>query len=143
VKYSAIPLGEASDTIPSNPSKDFLREAMVRQLARGEAHFDFAVQLQTDATQMPIEDPGYEWSETVSPFRKVARLKILQQEFDNEAQRRFGENLSFTPWHSLPEHRPLGGVNRARKVIYRAISMFRHTQNGTVRQEPTSWTLPS
>ena len=38
----------------------------------------------------------------------------------------FGENLSFTPWHSLPEHRPLGGINRARKAIYRAISRQRH-----------------
>lgn len=143
VKYSAIPVGAATDSLPDNPSNDFLREAMVRQLARGEAHFDFSVQLQTDAGQMPIEDPGQEWSEAASPFRKVASIKIFQQEFDSEAQRHFGENLSFTPWHSLPEHRPLGGVNRARKVIYRAISMFRHTQNGTARQEPSSWDVPS
>jgi hypothetical protein len=143
VKYSAIPVGKACDTIPNNPGNDFLRAAMVSQLTRGEAHFDFTVQIQTDAERMPIEDPGQEWSETASPFRKVAHIKILLQEFDSEAQRNLGENLSFTPWHSLPEHRPLGGVNRARKVIYRAISKYRHIQNSTVRKEPTNWDIPS
>ncbi len=144
VKYSAIPsvTPGLADSIPAQPSDDFLREAMVRQLAWGEARFDFAVQLQTDAEQMPIEDPGKEWSEVASPFCKVASIRILQQTFDSPAQREFGENLSFTPWHSLPEHRPLGGVNRARKVIYRAISMFRHTQNKAPRQEPSSWDIP-
>ncbi len=29
------------------------------------------------------------------------------------------EDLSFSLWHSLPEHRPLGLVNRVRKTAYR------------------------
>ncbi len=141
VKYSAIPAVQVPDTIPSPPGDDFLREAMIRQLAVGEARFDFAVQLQTNADTMPIEDPGVAWSEQVSPFRKVASIRVLQQEFDSEAQRAFGENLSYTPWHSLPEHRPLGGINRARKVVYRAISMFRHECNLAPRREPTGWDI--
>ncbi|MBX3586631.1 MAG: catalase family protein [Ramlibacter sp.] len=141
VKYSAIPVVEVPDALPEPAGDDFLREAMVRQLAAGEARFDFAVQLQTDAATMPIEDPGAAWSEVASPFRKVATIKVLQQQFDSEAQRMFGENLSYTPWHSLPEHRPLGGINRARKVVYRAISMFRHDCNGAPRREPTGWDL--
>lgn len=141
VKYSVTPNVEVVDTIPKNPQDDFLRSAMIRQLAQGEARFDFAVQLQTDADAMPIEDPGKEWSETVSPFRKVATIKIQKQSLDSERQRQFGENLSYTPWHSLPEHRPLGGVNRARKVVYRAISTFRHEKNNVPRKEPTSWEI--
>jgi hypothetical protein len=141
VKYSAIPVVEVPDTIPANPSADYLREAMVAQLAKGDAYFDFAVQLQTNADTMPIEDPGVAWSEAASPFQKVARIRILQQDFDSEQQREFGENLSFTPWHSLPEHRPLGGVNRARKVVYSAISIFRHEKNHAPRVEPKSWEL--
>jgi catalase len=141
VKYSAIPTVDVADTIPTNPPDDFLRSAMVKQLDQGEARFDFAVQLQTDADAMPIEDPGKEWSEIVSPFRKVATIKIPKQSFDSQQQREFGENLSYTPWHSLPEHRPLGGVNRARKVVYRAISIFRHEKNNVPRKEPTSWNI--
>ena len=139
VKYSAIPHVDTADTIPADPDPDYLRLAMVKQLTQGDAVFDFAVQLQMDADSMPIEDPGVEWSEQASPFRKVATIRIPQQEFDSEAQRQFGENLSFSPWHSLPEHRPLGGINRARKIVYAAISTFRHQQNGAVRREPTSW----
>jgi hypothetical protein len=141
VKYSAIPHVDVPDTIPHHPSFDYLRLAMMKQLKNGEAKFDFSVQLQTDATAMPIEDPGHEWSEQLSPFRKVATIRILQQEFNSEEQKEFGENLSFTPWHTLPEHRPLGGINRARKIVYRTISMFRHEYNHTARKEPSSWKI--
>lgn len=141
VKYSAIPHVSNSDPVPSDPGPDYLRQAMVRQLAQGEAIFDFTVQLQTNADSMPIEDPGHEWKESESPFRKVATIRILQQEFDSEAQRVFGENLSYTPWHSLPAHRPLGGINRARKIVYDAISTFRHEYNKVPRKEPTSWDI--
>lgn len=140
-KYSAIPRTIVADAIPDRPHADYLREAMKRQLTAGDACFDFAVQLQTDADAMPVEDPGRAWQETVSPFRKVATIRIPQQQFDSDAQRTFGENLSYTPWHSLPEHRPLGGINRARKVVYDVISAFRHAKNDVPRREPTSWEL--
>ena len=141
VKYSAIPRVTQPDEIPANPGPDYLRAAMVRQLSQREAVFDFTVQLQVDASDMPIEDPGEEWDEAQSPFRKVATIRIPQQEFDSEAQRNFGENLSFTPWHSLPAHRPLGGINRARRIVYDAISTFRHERNNVVRREPTNWEI--
>jgi hypothetical protein len=141
VKYSAIPQSLELDSMPANPKDDFLRQAMIQQLEKGNAKFDFAVQFQTNADTMPIEDPGHAWSEVASPFRKVATINILQQEFDSEVQREFGENLSFSPWHSLPEHRPLGGINRARKVVYRAISLFRHHVNHVARKEPSSWNI--
>jgi hypothetical protein len=68
----------------------------------------------------------------------VATLEIMPQEFDTEDQDDFGEDLSFNPWRALAEHRPLGGINRARRQVYLALSAFRHEQNGTRRQEPTS-----
>ena len=48
------------------------------------------------------------------------------------------ENLSFTPWHSLPEHRPIGGINRVRKAVYLAVSTLRHRLNQAPRVEPTA-----
>jgi catalase len=141
VKYSAIPHVAQPDEIPANPDPDYLRLAMIRQLASGDAVFDFAVQFQTDPDDMPIEDPGKEWSEADSPFRKVATIRIFKQDFDSQKQREFGENLSYSPWHALPEHRPLGGINRARRVIYAFISAFRHRYNNAPREEPTSWDI--
>ena len=63
-------------------------------------------------------------------------LVIPIQDFTTEELKEFAEHLSFHPWHSLAEHRPLGGLNRARKVIYSEISRFRHTKNSVVRKEP-------
>lgn len=139
VKYSAIPHVVEKATIPTKPSDNYLREAMVEQLDKSEALFDFCVQFQGDPKQMPVEDPGKLWDERLSPFRKVATLKIAQQTFDSPQRNERGENLSFTPWHALPEHRPLGGVNRARKIIYDLISKFRHKENDQPRNEPSGF----
>lgn len=141
VKYAATPLFKTPDPLPGAPSDDYLRLALAGHLKHGEARFDFSLQFQTDPDAMPIEHAGREWRESVSPFRKVATIRIFKQDCDNDKQVQFGENLSFTPWHALPEHRPLGGINRGRKLVYEAISAFRHQYNGVARREPDSWDI--
>lgn len=142
VKYAAIPTIKHPDLIPLEPEDNYLRQAMKARLQKGDAYFDFCVQFQTNEEEMPIENAQKTWSEKRSPFLKVATIKILKQDFDNPAQDNFGENLSFTPWRALPEHRPLGGINRARRVVYRVISAFRHEYNHIPQREPTSWDIP-
>jgi hypothetical protein len=139
VKYSARPCGGAVAAGKGGSSPDFLREAMAATLRTGEGCFDFMVQFQADAVKMPVEDPSVEWDETESPFVTVATLKVPKQTFDSTAQMAYCEALSFTPWHSLPEHRPIGGVNRIRKAVYERASTLRHTANGMPRREPTSF----
>jgi len=75
----------------------------------------------------------------LSPFVKVATVHIPPQNFDTPAQNEYGDNLSFNPWHCLPVHRPLGGINRARKIIYETMSKYRHARNSAPRDEPTGW----
>ncbi|MEX0612760.1 MAG: hypothetical protein WD738_15425 [Pirellulales bacterium] len=86
---------------------------------------------------MPIEDPRVLWSAKLSPFVKVATVRIPPQKFHTPAQHEYGDNLSFNPWHCLPEHRPLGGINRARKIIYETMSKYRHARNSAPHDEPT------
>jgi hypothetical protein len=137
VKYSARPCTAApAAMVPANPGPNFLREALQGQLRTEDACFEFLVQPQTDARAMPIEDPTIEWSEQKSPFVKVATLRIPAQTFDTPEQNTACENLTYTPWHSLEAHRPLGGINRARKAVYHAISVLRHGRNGAPRVEP-------
>ena len=85
---------------------------------------------------MDVEDSMTEWKEALAPFYQVATIRIPQQVFDTSDQNEFCEGLSFSPWHALPEHKPLGVVNRLRKVIYDHISRVRHEMNSTERQEP-------
>jgi hypothetical protein len=137
VKYKLRPVVDKPDKAPKCPSADFLRDAMQQRLAGAEARFDLMLQVQTDPYKMPVEDPSVVWDEGLSPFRKVATVRIPEQRFDSAAQMEFCENLSFNPWHSLPEHRPLGGLNRARKVVYLALAKLRHELNQAPVKEPS------
>ncbi len=136
VKYSALPVSPVQDPVPDAPGPDFLRQAMAATLRREEVVFEFRVQVQTDPVRMPVEDSTVVWDERVSPFRCVATLRIPVQECDTPERRAFAENLSFTPWHSLPDHQPLGSTNRIRRRVYEMISELRHARSGVRREEP-------
>jgi len=138
VKFSARPDLAGAPILVTSPSRDKLRAAMSAHLRRREARFDFLVQLQTDPVAMPVEDPTVVWDEMASPYRKVATICIPSQSFESTEQMQFCENLSFTPWHALAEHRPLGGINRTRKKVYQALSQRRHELNGVPMQEPNT-----
>jgi hypothetical protein len=135
VKYAVIPQKKHSTLPPANPSDNFLKEQLIQDLSNEDFYFDFMIQFQENAAIMPIEDPTVEWS---SPFIKVASIKIPKQIFNSAAQISYGENLSFTPWHCINEHQPLGGVNRARKAVYIALSAFRHELNVKIEKEPAA-----
>ena len=137
VKYSASPRSTSGATVPRDPSPNFLGERLQQQLAAEEVHFDFMVQFQTDPNAMPIENGIAIWNERVSPFVKVAAIRIGRQQCGSPAQMEFCDNLSFSPWRSIPEHRPLGNISRTRRLVYASISKFRHTRNSVPRQEPT------
>jgi hypothetical protein len=123
--------------VPFRPGPDYLREALVRTLAEREVVFDMLVQVQTDPYRMPIEHAGIIWPARLSPPVRVAVLRLPRQQCDSPAQRAFADNLSFNPWHALPEHRPLGNQNRARLAIYTALSRVRQQMNSAAHFEPT------
>ena len=138
VKYSVRPRGTPNNTMPPGAESDpnFLRAAMAATLAREDAVMEFLVQPRTKPT-MSVEDSMTEWAESEAPFIKVATITIPRQPFDSDAQRTFAENLSFTPWRALAEHRPLGAVNRIRRVVYEKISKLRHEMNQVAMTEPS------
>ena len=135
IKFSARPCTAHTEVIPEEPDDNFLRDAMQKTLSEESACMDFLVQPRTRSA-MSVEDSQTEWLEEEAPFYKVATITIPQQTFDTPEQNAFCENLSFTPWHALPEHRPLGSVNRLRKVIYAHISRTRREANSVSLQEP-------
>ena len=137
VKYSIQACSASKEAIPSAPNHDFLREALKNSLQKNDACMEFLIQPRT-SNSLSVEDSMTEWKEILAPFYKVATIRIPQQIFDTPEQNKFCENLSFTPWHTLPEHKPLGAINRMRKVIYERISRVRHEMNSTQRIEPRS-----
>jgi hypothetical protein len=133
VKYHLRPSPENQIVVENTTDDNYMRYNLAQTLHDNEAKFDFYVQFQTDAEAMPIEDPTVAWT---SQYIKLATLTIYAQVFDSNAQMEFGDNLSFNPWHSLPDHRPLGSFNRVRKRVYEVMSKFRHDKNKLSVFEP-------
>jgi hypothetical protein len=123
VKYTAVSRQAGRTPVPEHPARepdDYLTRALASGL-KHDAIFDFKIQLQTDAQKMPVENPAVAWDEHDSPPLTVATLRIPAQDVDPSSDlARECESMSFNPWHALPEHRPLGGMNRLRKVVYEA-----------------------
>jgi catalase len=135
IKYRVIPQPEACPEyqLPEQNQDlpNFLRNALYQQLSLDRVPACFALQVQRQNAEyyMPIEDPSVEWNEAISPFETVATIKVPAQDFDSREQNLFCDNLSFNPWHALPEHRPIGGINRLRKAVYEAVSIYRLERN--------------
>ena len=140
IKYRVIPTPENCPAYaipkPNTDLPNFLRSALYQQLSldRMPACFALQVQRQNPDYYMPIEDPSVEWDEKIAPFETVADIRLPAQDFDSTEQNLFCDNLSFNPWHALPEHRPIGGINRLRKAVYEAVSVYRHDRNAALNQ---------
>jgi hypothetical protein len=128
VKYSARPCTAEQDPMPRQPAHDFLRDALRNTLQKRDACMELLVQPRTSAS-MSVEDSMTEWNEDKAPFYSVAMIHIPLQDFDSPDRNAQCENLAFNPWHALPAHKPLGAMNRMRKVIYERISRVRHEMN--------------
>lgn len=139
--YSFVPRTRVDTHIPGLPFGkvpfNYLRENMIRTLARKDVYFDLMIQLQTDPFRMPVENAAVRWPEKISPFIPAATVHIPRQTFDSAAQFEFAKRIKMNPWHCLPEHRPLGNQSRARRRMYDTLSRFRQAMNQTTHLEPT------
>lgn len=88
------------------------------RLRRHALHWDMQLQPYVSEKLTPIEDASVNWN---SPYTTVARLTLPRQDTASSQGRDLGEKVEasvFDPWQALAEHRPLGDVQRARKVVY-------------------------
>lgn len=139
--YSYAPRTDVPMDIPGVPfgrvPPNYLRDNMARTLRERPVEFDMLVQIQTDPHLMPVEDASVLWPEKLSPWVPVARIHIPMQDFETPQQMAFARNMRINPWHSLPEHRPLGNQSRARRRMYQELARFRQHMNNVDHVEPT------
>lgn len=101
---------------------------MCERLAKGELVFDLQLLFFTSEKDTPIEDASKEWTDEIAPAVTVARLRIPMQDPESAAGKALAQRIEeavFDPWRALVEHRPLGDVMRARKVVYFASQQAR------------------
>lgn len=140
-KFSVVPT--SPDDTPGQPNvldPNYLRNGLIGRLAPDTKtnqpgnkpivlKFNVQVRTLTDlqsadgGIETQIENACTEWTQ---PFQTVATITIEPQDFDTLERRALCERLFFTPWHCLPEHRPIGGINRLRRAVYEASAQMRN-----------------
>lgn len=121
-----------------------LRGAVVDFFASHGGEWEMRVQLCTDLEAMPVEDASVPWPEDRSPYVAVARIVARPQAaWTHGRSKAIDDGLSFSPWHGIAAHRPLGSVMRARKQAYEMSKRFRAERNGVAISEPTKEARPS
>jgi hypothetical protein len=134
VKYSLKPIpGAPVEGVPEVEA-DRLAEAIALTLQFRPARFELQAQRWIDERTTPVEDPTVRWDESLTPFLKIATLRIPSQNPETDARYDRAEGLSFTPWHCLDAHRPLGGINRVRQAAYETSARLRAERSGTPLQ---------
>ncbi|TGE23658.1 catalase [Hymenobacter aquaticus] len=140
-KISVAPLSEnvraLTGQVQSIEADSAWRDILGAFFREQGAEYELRAQLCTNLDTMPVEDGSVEWPAADSPFQPIGRLVITAQESYSPARRVFGDDvLSFSPFHCLPAHQPLGSINRVRRLAYPSSSRFRHEQNAQPRREP-------
>ncbi|MCL4206040.1 MAG: catalase family protein [Pirellulaceae bacterium] len=133
MKYSAKPVAARCAAAPDIDNPDYLRAALLKLLTGADAReiqFEFQVQVRSKTElagkiETEIEDATVEWDECKYPFVTVAKITIPPQDFDTPERKKHCERLFFTPWHSIVEHQPIGGINRLKLGVYEASAAFR------------------
>jgi hypothetical protein len=126
--------------VPTGMSnQNVLRDMVVEFFRKNSVEYEFRAQLCTDLKRMPVEDGSVEWPEDESPYRAFGKITIPAQEAYTPTRRVYVDDvLSWSPWHCIEEHQPLGSLMRVRRQVYFAASAYRHKMNAMPLTEPTS-----
>jgi hypothetical protein len=153
MRFAAKPVapvqGEVTEFIKN---ENYLREALHQRLTAGDgSNIEFAFQVQVRSVESlagnvdtAIEDACFDWDAEQHPsntssekyqFVTVARITIPPQDCSTAERRDACERLTFSPWHGLLEHRPLGGINRLRRAVYETSARIRATTDQSANVE--------
>jgi hypothetical protein len=144
VKFALAPVSPRLTALRKAPvdlkgKPNGLRDALVSHFAANGGDWELRVQFCTDLQAMPIEDASKVWPEDRSPFITVGRVRAdPQTAWSPERSAAVDDAMAFNPWHGLAAHRPLGSVNRVRKVVYETAARFRAERDRVNLAEPRS-----
>jgi hypothetical protein len=131
VKLKLQPRSAPAAATSAGRGPDYLRTDLVERLKQGPVTYLFQVQRFVDERRTPIEDGSVEWKEADAPPQTIAELVIPQQDLSADTNESAVDRLEFTPWHTTDAIYPIGGLNRARRLVYDSSADFRE------RMQPT------
>ncbi|HPL77823.1 MAG TPA: catalase [Burkholderiaceae bacterium] len=116
VRVRLVPAG-ANGAATKGANADWGADFSAR-LAKHHLQWDLQLQPFVSEALTPIEDASVNWP---SPYTTVARLSLPRQDTASAKGQELAAEAEagvFDPWQALAAHRPLGDVQRARKVVY-------------------------
>ena len=144
-KFSIVPESETLKALTdiklhAGNNHDAIRDAVKTFFSTNEETvWELKAQLCTDIEEMPIEDATVQWPENLSPYTTIARIVVAKQDgWNAELAAMIDDGMSFSPWHCIAAHRPLGSINRARKPAYHQSAKFRLEKYGNKANEPAN-----
>ena len=130
IKWQALPLKTITNVLPKNPSRNYLRERLKKDLSDPQEEIAFAlrVQFSDNLETEPIDDSTVTWK---TQFHRVGTITFPKQNIDTKERQEKSKQLTFSPGHSVKEHEPQGRVNEVRMRVYNALAYERltHTDN--------------
>ena len=138
VKVMVAPISTALVALKNSPldmtdKPNALREAVSEYFAGSGAEWEVRVQFMTSVETTPIDDASKIWDEKETPFIPVARISAaMQPTFSAVTNDASDHQLSFSPWHGVAAHRPLGSIQRARQSAYEMSKRFRASKPETL-----------
>ena len=113
------------------------REAVKTFFAARSGVWELRAQLCTDLEKMPVEDSSKPWPEEESPYVTVGTITAAPQDsWSVPNVKAIDDGMSFSPWHGIAAHQPLGSIMRVRRNAYQGSAGFRGTHNGCPMHEP-------
>ena len=83
------------------------------------AKYEVKIQLGTSPAHHPTEDASIVWDEATAPYQTIGTVEFpVQDSFEQERRVFWEDHMALDPWMGLAAHRPLGSINRLRKVVY-------------------------
>jgi hypothetical protein len=131
---------DQNSRLPDGPNtfKNFLADNLKANLASSaKACYTFLVQFFDADNTTPIEDATVQWNTQWWPVATLEIEAYASQSSFGDNQQAFCESMSFNPWHTKPEHQPLGCLNRIRKPVYTGDATHRHNLNHQKDKEVT------
>ncbi|EPR70842.1 hypothetical protein [Cyclobacterium qasimii] len=109
-------------TLDQAKGDDFLKSQLIKDCETTAHGFTLNVQIHKNDKLQPLENTSIAWEAELIP---IAELNIPQQSFDTAERVEMGKEMEFSPWMGLKEHTPVGGINRARRRVYKELAAYR------------------
>ena len=110
---------KSTEAISSSGSYTQISDWLFDYFQGAPAKYEVKIQLGTSPAHHPTEDASIVWDEVTAPYQTIGTVEFPVQDSFGQERRVFWEDcMLLDPWKGLEAHRPLGSINRLRKVVY-------------------------